>query len=166
MPQTSIAPMQAGFAGMNGDSTNSEADSYVSEEVSAEIPFGVMVAQGTSVSGAKLFASNADKMIGVNQHNHYYHNPSEIGLVGIKPKATMAIKKRGKVWVTVDEAVTPASPVRVRATGATAGTFRTSAVAGQTVNMSSFARFLTSTTGAGVVLLEFDITMRNITTND
>lgn len=172
MPQTSVstAPSVA-FAGMLADAANTEdVDSYVSEEASAEMPFGAMVCQGASDDTCKIFGANTDKMVGIVQHSHAYQIANELGAVGLKPKVTIGVKKRGKIWVTVDEAVTPASAVRVRndANGGanTNGTFRTTASAGHTMNISSFARFLSTTTGAGVALLEYDVTMRSGATAD
>lgn len=146
-------------------------DSYIQSEASAVVAFGTMLKQGTADFTALNPTTTADKFIGVVRKSDAYNIDNELDQVagGLKPKTVLGILKRGKVWVLVDEAVTPASPVRVRTdtnAGAVAaangpGTFRTTASAGHTTDISKFARFLTTTTGAGLVQLEFDVTMRN-----
>lgn len=165
IPQTSVAEsMTAAFAGMVADSSpNKDVRSYVSEEASAEIPFGVMVGQGTLDDQCLLLAAITDKMIGVVVHSHAYAKDVELGTTGIKPKMTVGVMKKGVVWVYVEEAVTPASTVLCRAVAAgaeKAGAFRDTADASDLIDCSSFARFLSSTTGAGIALLEFDVAMR------
>jgi hypothetical protein len=57
---------------------------------------------------------------------------------------------------------TPASAVLVRvvANSAQVGDFRDTADSSNCVDISSWARYLTTTTGAGLVLLEFDVLNR------
>lgn len=172
MPFTSTkTKMDAAFAGMLADNSDHTTDSFVNEEAANEIAFGTMVKFGTAANGAlNLSASaDADKLAGILRHQHAYNLDNELGTIGLKPKATLGILKRGKIYVNVDEAVNPKSPVRVRCTtnaGALGafngpGTFRTTASATHTINCSKFMKFAGSTTGAGVVELEVDMTGSN-----
>lgn len=174
-PQTSVSVKQTkAFAGMLVDASACVVDSFVSEESSAEIPFGVMVCQGSADNGAKLLntsaaAMAADVMVGVVVHSHAYQKTNELGTSGLKPKATLGVLRRGIVWVTVEEAVTPASAVKVRAVAGgseQAGAFRDTADSTDCVDISSFARYRT-TAGAGeLAQLEIDMTGRNTSVAD
>lgn len=178
MPQTSVTvrPTQA-FIGMLGDTAYSKnAEAYVNSEASAEIAWGFMVKQGATDTSALLLSAgtDVDKLIGIVAYSQAYDKPNELGAWGLLPKITMGVLKKGQIWVPVDEAVTPASPVRVRNnTNAGAngtllgpGSFRTTASAGNTILCSSFMRFKTTTTGAGIALVEFDMTMRRLAVAD
>lgn len=164
MPQTSVSlAMTAAFAGMQVDAKKCEILSYVSEEASAEIPFGVCVKQGTADDQCLKLTAITDKLIGIVVHSHAYQKDNEVGDTGIKPKMMVAVAVRGEIWVPVEEAVTPASTVLVRAIavgGETAGAFRDTADASDLIDVSKFCRFMSSTTGAGIARLMFDFTNR------
>lgn len=170
MPFTSVATsMTKAWAGLHADNGAKDVRSFVSAEASAEIPFGVMVAQGTADDQAILFASNANKMIGIVAHSHAYQQPLELGATGLKPGVQIGVVEKGRYWVKVEEAVTPASPVRIRCTaaGAGAGSFRTtSAGAGLSINISSFARYLSTAALNGFAIVEIDMLMRSGAVND
>lgn len=164
MPQTSVSDNPAvGFAGMLVDSSESDVASYVSEEAAAEIPFGVMVQQGTADTQALLIAAQADVPIGVVVHSHAYAKDDELGDTGLKPDVTLGILKRGVIWVTAIDAVTPADDVRYTEAG---GGFLTTAAGGVTVDCSTFARFLTTAGVGELVQLEIDMTGRAGRTSD
>lgn len=176
--QTNIRPNNL-FAGVAADTTTTPCETYVNAEASQELPFGTMAVQGTLDGDAKVFASNANKMIGIVRNHFAYaltNGPAfggEIGTIGLKPKVAVQAAQRGKMTVVVGEAVTPASPVRVRAdTNAGAlgtsngpGTFCTTSSAGHTIRLP-FARFTTSTTGAGVAEVAFEMDLRDTAVND
>ncbi len=166
-PQTSVSAPSVAFAGMLGDTNMVKyVRSYVNEEASAEIPFGVMVKEGTDPSKqAKALATGdtAVKFLGVTVHANSYAKPEELGDDGMKPGVVMGVLVEGTIWVPVEEAVTPASSVLVRiiATGdEVAGAFRDSADASDCIDVSGFCRFLTSTTGAGFALLQVNMANR------
>jgi hypothetical protein len=164
-PQTSVSIQQGvAFDGMLGDASMlKDCRSYVNEEASAEIPFGVMVAQGTGDDGCLKLAATSDKLIGIVVHSHSYQKDNELGSTGLKPTVVLSVLTRGKIWVPVEEAVTPASDVLVRAVAGgseVAGAFRDTADSTDCIDISSWARYLTSTTAAGRALLEFDVTNR------
>lgn len=167
-PQTSVSIVQGvSFAGQLGDTSQmNDAKSYVNAEASAEMPFGILVVQGTLEQDALIPAAQANLAVGILMHSHAYQKDNELGTSGLKADVVFSALTRGRIWVTVDEAVTIAGAVRVRMSGAGAGTFRTAASAGVTKLITSSARFLTATAGAGVALLEIDINNRSGWTND
>lgn len=164
-PQTSVSLTQA--AAIQGQLGNSsmmkDAESLINGEASAEIPFGVMVQQGATVQEALKLTATNNKLVGITVFSHDYQKPVELGDTGMKPDVVMSVLARGKVWVPVEEAVTRASAVLVRAVAAgaeVAGAFRDTADGADCIDISHMARFLTETTGPGLALLEFDIVNR------
>ncbi len=162
--QTSLKTVQdLAFAGKIVDLKNHDIESHVSEESSAEMPFGVMLKSGTLADQALLVAAQADKSLwaGVLVHSAHYNKDNQLGTTGVKPNQPLNVMRRGTIWVTTEDAVTALSdPVRVRAvaTGAEeAGAFRTAADGTDTVDISAFARWR-SLAGAGeLIKLEFDL---------
>jgi hypothetical protein len=172
MPQTSVSSdPAAAFPGMLGDVRPKATDSFINGEASAEIPFGFAVCQGTLDNEALLPAAAGDrlKLLGVVQHSHAYNKDNELGTAGLKPEVTMNVLANGRIWVALDEDVTPASAVRVRHTAVSLGkgSFRASAVANGTFDISKFARWCgTYTAAAGFGQLEIDVTSRAHATAD
>lgn len=173
--QTSVdlnAP--AGFAGMLGEGSH-KTRSYHNEESTAVMPFGIMIARGTSDpdEGALLPHTSAAAMAaafaGVVLHSHHYDEEFEIGAGagtlddGLNPDVTLKVLTHGTVWVLPEEAVTPASDVRVRVVaGATeqAGAFRATADdVTDCVDVSAFCRWLTSAGAGEPALLEINMTL-------
>jgi len=127
-------------------------------EASAEIPFGTVVKHGTLIGDALQLTSTADRLAGVAIHRYNYVPGIEVNATtgDLLPNADFDVLEYAGsgIMVTVDEAVTEASPVRVRVTaaGGGRGTFRTGAVAAATILLTG-ARFAGRTTGAGPVLV-------------
>ena len=173
-PQTSVAEsMTAAFAGMLADTgPNNDVLSYVNEDTTA-IPFGSMVGQGTLPNQILNLAAISDEMVGIAVHSHAYDQASELALrtpvsdlvYGVARYGTVGVLRKGRIWVYVEEAVTPASSVLVRCVLSggspeteTPGVFRDTADASDDFDCSAFARYLSTTTAAGLVLLEIDMT--------
>lgn len=167
-PQTSVVVQQAvAFAGLAADTASMrDAKSYTNAEASAEIPFGLLVIQGTAADEAKIPSAQADVGVGIVLHSHAYQKDNELGTTGLKPKVVMSALTRGRVWVTTDEAITLASLPRVRMSGAGAGTFRATASAGVTKALNGCRFVSASTATPGIAQLEFDILTKNDWTND
>ncbi len=144
----------------DGENQTDKIRAHVSEEASAEIPFGRMLKQGTANRGCLLMATATDLLCGISVRSQAYQVDQELGSTGLKPKTVVSVLTKGRIAVTVTDAVTPASPVRVNEVG---GTFQTAASAGVTTNISSNARFLTSAGAGEVAILEFDMTGLNTT---
>lgn len=160
--QTSVsALMTRGFAGMCADTSfQKDVVSKVNAEASAEIAFGSAVVKGTGDDDVKIPALTSDVLVGIVAHSHAYEKDIEVGDTGIKPKMTVGVARHGRWLVTVDVAVTPSSPVRVRMdnnAGKVPGQFCTAAVAGHTTLLVG-AKYRTTTAGAGVVEIELDAT--------
>ena len=160
MAQTSYSVnMAVAYAGMKADMFNDDVESMFNEEASAEMPFGVMLAQGTADSGALLPDSDTEILVGVLLHSHEYAKDSELGSTGVKPDAALNVLRKGRVWVTVEEAVSPGDRPYVRYAGSgQEGAFRKSAVIGETIDARAWGVFRTSADASGLALLELDMT--------
>jgi hypothetical protein len=165
VPFTSVQQSTAGvFAGMLADGHPTEFDSFVSEEASAEIPFGVMVKQGTADNGALKLTATSNKLVGLVVHTHGYAKDNELGSTGLKPKTTLKVLTKGRAWVKVEEAVTPSSAVKVRAVasgGEVAGAFRDTADSTDCIDCSAFMRYVTSAAADGFAMVDIDMSGRN-----
>lgn len=145
-----------------------EIDTYVNGEASAEMRFGIAVGQGTLDNEAILLAAVADKQVGVLGFRQGYIDTTELGTTGLKPNVTLGIVRRGKVWVIVEEDVTPASAVLIRCIAAgneIAGAFRDTADASDLATATPYARYINTSRLAQdgttkIALLSFDFTMR------
>ena len=150
-----------GRLGQLADSSPSDVATAKNAEGSASIPFGVMVAKGTLDGDAELVAAVADHFLGVTLFSHAYgdsdlNTDRDEMAVG----AAMNILRKGRVLVAVEEAVVAGGDVRVRhvaGTGALGG-FRTTAVAGETLDCSAFCVWRTSAAITKLAVLEVDLT--------
>ena len=162
MGQTTVQRrMSVGLAGQWADfegMSDGQADTATSTEASAEIPFGVMVKRGATDGTALLMTSTADVMIGISLLAHGFAEPQEIADTdagGLKPTTTFGVGHSKPILVIPEDAVTPASEVHVRysANGSNTqvGSFRGTADAGHTLDISAFAQWKSSSTGTGTV---------------
>lgn len=164
MSQTSVLLRQAvAVAGMPGDESAGlyDYESGHNEEASNSLFFGRMAKRGSETDGAATLAATTDGLKGVLVRSDNYDPNTDLASDGgIKPDVHGSFLRRGRIWVEVEEAVTPASIVRVRVVADTegpVGRFADTADTGKTVQLKS-ARYLTSTTAAGdLVLVEFDL---------
>lgn len=160
--QTSVSNrMAVGFPGMISDaSRNTNLATYTSEEAAAEIPFGVFVKEGTLRDQMLLLTAITDRVAGVLVQSHGHAKDNELGTTGVKPKCTGSVMTAGRCFVYVEEAVTRASKVLIRAIAAgaeKAGATRDTADAADLIDASAWARFVDDTTGAGFVEIEFNV---------
>ncbi len=174
MPQTTVTTSYpAAFAGMDPDNSLSVDNhiSRVSTETVKQMPFGMCVMEdsGNYGVGCKQFTSQTGIPLGIIPYASAYQVGHELGTVadsdgnlGLLPGTNATIKRRGRLWVVIDEDVTPADAVRCRTSVVSTfgpGSFRKSALASHTVDFSKFARWTGSFTAAnGFGLLEFDFT--------
>lgn len=162
MPQLSYPRTQPiGFPGMKSSAVTDIVDTGVSEETSADILFGLFVVQGATQDGVKLPAASTDEVMGISTHSHAaqlsFSGPSS----GVIPKAPVDVTRKGRVMVSPEDAVTPASKVYMRHTanggltqkGAVRGSANTGAV--QVLG----CRFMGSCAAAGLVELEVDLSI-------
>lgn len=182
MPQNLvIANLSPAFPGMNADSSDN-GDNYMSRssgETTLQIPFGRIVIAGSTDQLAVSFTTAASlrKILGIVAYNAFNqitsqlgNSPDSNGNTGLVPTANLRIKYRGRLWVPITEDVDPSAAVRasIDATGGGIGTFRKTASAGHTVNLSSFCRWYNTQTvaGLGCAVLDFDFRMVGLTAAD
>lgn len=184
MPQSTVTTsFTVAFPGAEPDNSFS-ADNYlsrVSTETTLQIPFGT-VAKADSATpgvGCKAMAAQADIPLGIVPQSDAYQKGFEVGVtadangnIGLLPGTNVTIKRRGRLWVQIDEDITNESSAvkyRVNAVGAGVGPgcFRKTASAGNTVDISKFAHWCGAYTAAnGYGLLEFDFTNQAGKTSD
>ncbi len=173
MPQNeSTTLFAAAFRGAEPDVSRNTGDMYisrVSEETVKQMPFGFAVMQGTGGDDqVRQCVSQTGKLIGIVPYAAIYALNIELatvadsdGNLGLLPKTRVSIKRRGRLWVAIDEDVVPTSAVRVRTTVVSTqgpGVFRKTANAGDTLLISKNASWVgTHTAAVGYGLLEFDM---------
>lgn len=154
------AVMPVAFAGMLADNGYTDKKSFSQAEATAEVPFGVMVAQGNTATKAILPVNAASRLVGVVVHAHDYVPNIQLGTTGIKPKNMMSVLNRGRIWVVVEEAVAVGDACFVRHTAGAGGTqkgaFRNDADTATAISVPG-AKFITASAGAGIVQVELDM---------
>jgi hypothetical protein len=125
-------------------------------------PFGdlqVYNVAGTVANSATTISGATGTVLGINVLTYVDETAvNSDARPGVKINQVMNVANEGAVAVYVTGTVTPASPVRVlySASGTgKAGQFSHAFASGKTVRLSN-ARFLTSTTGSGLVVLELN----------
>lgn len=175
-PQT----LAKGHEGMIADLQAYVSRSYRNQS-GAAIPFGVLVSTdntpssndpfaieiATAATGIVGLAVSSLTMEGQSGGSAYIPNPTPFaadGRVGYPDKQTVNVLSKGVVWVYTTEAIALGDDVRFWDTaydptvaGAFLGRFCKTASGTRTVAISTGARWLSETTGAGLVLLELDI---------
>lgn len=167
VPQTSVAAAAIAFAGMLADSDQGRRiESRVNAEASAEIPFGVMVVRGATSEDTDALlphtsaAASAPLLAGIVVHSHNYAKDSQLGSTGLKPTVMLNLLQRGRIYVQPEDSVDPGDAVKVRVVVAGAevkGAFRGAADAADCVDISKFARWITSGTSTVPAVLEIDM---------
>lgn len=181
MPQTTVTTIYpVAFVGMEPDNSN-VGDNYinrVSGETALNIPFGVVVVQGTADDQCLNIPDQSHFILGVVPYAAAYQIAHELantadtnGNIGITPGTNVSIKKRGRLWVQIDEDVKFGQAVKVRSANSSSGVgpgcFRKTAVSSNTVDLSKFCKWVgTNLAANGYGLLEFDFTMAAAATND
>lgn len=165
MAQLTVANrMTPGFPGMMADSNMAKyVRSYANAETVNEIPFGVFVKQGATPNAAiqlDTVATDLAALIGVTVHSHAYHRNIEVGTIGMKPKTTMGVLRRGVIWVMCETAMAVNGPIFIRAVAAGAevpGAVRVDADTADAFDASGIGRVVYPSSGAGVCQIEFEI---------
>lgn len=160
MPQLTYGRTQPiGFPGMKSASAPDMVITGVSEETSADILFGLFVTQGTNQDGVKLPAASTDEALGMSVHSHAAHLSFNGASSGVIPKSPVDVMRKGRLIVSPEDAVTPASKVYMRHTAHSAftqkGSVRGSADTGAVQVLG--CRFMGSCGAAGLVELEVEL---------
>ena len=171
---TSLVPAVEGLIADDGRDMNFA--SYVNQEASNTLPFGRMVMQGAQDLGDNLLtAGNVLKIVGLVTYSSAFQVGNELasvadanGKFGLMPGTMHNLMKRGRAWVLCEEAVTPASTVRVRCTAAGngQGSFRTTSAGGGLSMVLTGARYLDTAAIGGYSRVELDVLGRNTWTAD
>ena len=147
--------------GQLSDIRDNTIGTYINE-TAVVLPFGdlqVYNLAGTVANSATTISGASDTVLGVNVLT--YVDETDVngdGRPGVKLDQVMNVANEGAVAVYVTGAVNPSSIVRVlySASGTgKAGQFSHAFASGKTVRLSS-ARYLSSTTGAGLAILELN----------
>ena len=147
-----------GIAGGIADSGSlGHIESKASEEAAA-FPFGVAVVAGTDPDVQVLLPTAAAKIEGVAVHEHIAPVVDANGAL-VQPDKMLGVMNVGRIFVLVEDAVTPASSVFVRiatgAGGSQKGAFRSDADTA-TALAASGMRFVSSAAAGGIAILEID----------
>ena len=147
--------------GQLSDIRDNTIGTYVNETAVVQ-PFGdlqVYNLAGTVANSATTISGATGTVLGVNVLTYVDETAlNGDNRPGVKVDQVMNVANEGAVAVYVTGAVTPASPVRVlySASGTgKAGQFSHAFASGKTVRLSN-ARFLSSTTGSGLAILELN----------
>lgn len=166
---TSYAEMARGYAGQLSDIRNNTVESYVQGEASAEIPFGVAVAEGTAGSPSTGVPDSCINMVngssvvaGVVVHSHAYNPESQLGTTGIKPKNLVNVCRKGQILMQHEGAVTKGGTCFVRhstgAGGSVKGVVRADADTATAVSTASLTFAETkAAVGDGLVLVNVNL---------
>ena len=158
--QTTFSVAQSGaFAGMLGDIGDHYIRSCLNEEAVA-IPFGVLLKQGTADNQGLLYDTVGGlTLLGIVAHTHALSNRDLSNADGVAVDGTANVVRRGAVYVLVEDAVAAGDTVFARhtaGTGTQLGAFRSDADTA-TADAIPGLQFLTSTTGAGVALVDVNL---------
>lgn len=147
--------------GQLSDIRDNTIGTYINETTVVQ-PFGdlqVYNTGGTVANSSKTITATGDTVVGINVLTYVDETALNGDLrPGVKIDQVLNVVNEGAVAVYVTGAITPASPVRVlySASGTgKAGQFSHAFASGKTVRLSN-ARFLSSTTGAGLAILELN----------
>jgi len=156
--------------GQLSDMRDNTIGTYINETAGV-LAFGnVMVynSGGTVANSAVTISGTADPVVGLNVLTYVDETALDTNSrPGVKANQALNIANQGAVAVYVHGAVNPSTVVRVihSASGVEyAGQFRAAAVSGRTATLSN-ARYLTSTTGSGLAVLEVNGPSFTLTAN-
>lgn len=159
--QSYALELTALLEGQLSDIRDNTIGTYINE-TGATLAFGNVVVYnvaGTVANSATTISGASDAVLGVNVLTYVDEKAVDANSrPGVKDKQAMNVANEGAVAVYVTGAVNPSSVVRVlySASGTgKAGQFSHAYASGKTVRLSG-ARYLTSTTGAGLAVLELN----------
>ena len=156
--------------GQLSDIRDNTIGTYVNE-TGAVLAFGNVLTYasgGTVANSAKTIAGTGETVVGINVLTYVDETATDTnGRPGVKDKQALNVANEGAVAVYVHGAVNPSTPVRVIHTASgteRAGQFRAAAASGRTAVLSN-ARYLTSTTGSGLAVVELNGPSFTLTAN-
>jgi len=124
------------------------------------LAFGRAVVQGTGDQDVTLPASNRTSLVGIAVRSYIYEDKETAdGADGYGDKREIDVLIQGDIWVETEVAVTPGDAVFFRVTAGTAsivGKFLKTADTDRAIAIPQ-ARWLSSTTGAGIAKLQINL---------
>lgn len=158
--------MTKAFAGMLADSGDHDVIAMRNDEASASIAFGRAVKFGSTTDGtsAKLPDSENAVIAGIVMHSHAYSNSpnGDLDSTGLKVGATMNVLRKGRMWVTVEDAVIPGDRLWVRGVAGGDPEFLGGLLPADdstdTVDCTGQGQFLTAAAAGALAVLEVDFT--------
>ncbi len=149
--------METAFAGLIADGMQPK-DVVSKVNVVAAVLLGYLVSLGADGDDSIIAPAAAGDVtttpIGVVMHSHAIES-SPSGDPQWPIKSTPSILREGRIWVVVEDAVDAQAPAFVVHTGGDEGVFR-SDVDGGNASALPGAKFVTSTTGAGLAVVELN----------
>lgn len=148
--------LSIGLAGQKADTGPCDVLSRASEEATA-FAYGKAVVAGTDPDLQALLPTGAATLLGVAMHSHAAENDLATA-VSIEDERMFNVLHDGRIYVQVEEAVTPASTVfvRVSAGGLGLGSFRASDPGASAALSGTGMRYITSAGINGIAVLEVD----------
>lgn len=170
MQDTVLSRMPIGIPGQLADLHTAEFGDVVSavnDEAAAELPFGILVKHQAGAMDKAALPTAIANLLGVTVFAHNFAKPVQLGDTGVKPDVSLGVLRKGRIYVTAVDAVTPADEVHVRIGGVgQKGSFQKAAVVGETIDITAFAKWCGSAGAGGVVELEIDMTNAALATAD
>lgn len=165
MSQTSYSfYLSAPFAGALAEyGQGIDIRSYVSEEATLGLPFGIAVMQGTDDNGCLLPTSSGAKILGLTVHQHAqdpYFLPASPSTAGVPLKGTVGVLRRGRMYVLPEVSVVPHDPVYARYTASGGntqlGALRNDGDSSKALQISQ-AEFLTTASAAAAAIVDINV---------
>jgi len=151
--------MANAFAGLIAESYQpKDIVSRINVAAAMKIGYLASLDSGNGDDAVKAPAASTDVTdtpSGFIAHTHALES-SETGDPQFPVKSALNIMRKGRIWVPVEDAVTVGAGVYVRFQNGSEGLCRSDADAGNAALLPS-AKFVTSTTGAGLAMVEINL---------
>jgi len=145
-------------------------DTAFNQESANPMAFGIIVARGTVADSVIQTAGATDVLgaCGVVMHSHAYSRSTdgtnatgELAPTGILPKGHINLLRRGRIYITTEQALVRGDrDLRVRHTSGAGGTvigaLRKTAVANETMKLGGTAECIVGAAAGAVAVVEFD----------
>ncbi len=161
--------------------TNGDIVSRKSEETTAGVLPGLMVAEGAADGGCALLTANTDVLCGIATRAHFSkdvdveYGSGDFPAQGAAPGVALGIGRTGRYFVIIEETVVKTDQVHVRAVvngnANLTGAFRKQKDTNKTIDVSDFCKWaeggeVDGDTGYGVAVLEVNMGLAPLATAD
>lgn len=143
--------MDAAFEGALADSKSHDALSKLAQD--AGMKFGIAVKFGSNAQGVQKLTAITEKVAGILIHEHVENGVLNQGM-------QVALLRKGRIYVMVEENVSVGDPVFVRAVAAgleVAGAFRKSQDGTDCIDLSAKAQFLSAASAGGLAIVDLNL---------